>query len=68
MGLLFLLPLVSYVPDPYVAVIFIVATTAAVPTGDTFASILLGIPGTGSSQATVLDGYPLSQRPLCQHH
>ena len=61
-GLLFLLPLVSYVPDPYVAVIFIVATTAAVPTGDTFASILLGIPGTGSSQATVLDGYPLSQR------
>ena len=35
---------------------------AVTPTADTFPSILIGIPGSNSSQSTVLDGFPMSQR------
>ena len=35
---------------------------AVIPTSDTFASVLLGIPGSSSSQATVLDGFPLAKQ------
>ncbi len=48
--------------DPYIAVIFIMAVVAASTTGDTFASILLGIPGANSSAATMIDGFPLAQQ------
>src|SRR3546814_1060672 len=29
---------------------------------DTFTSVLFGIPGSASSQATIMDGHPLAQR------
>jgi|GEM_PF-1064122 len=48
--------------DPYLAVIFITAVVAASTTGDTFASVLLGIPGANSSAATMVDGFPLAQQ------
>ena len=48
--------------DPYLAVIFIVAVVAASTTGDTFTSVLLGIPGANSSAATMVDGFPLAQQ------
>ena len=35
---------------------------AVIPTSDTFASVLLGIPGSSASQATVLDGFPLAKK------
>jgi putative tricarboxylic transport membrane protein len=35
---------------------------AVVPTGDTVMSVLIGIPGGGSSQATVLDGFPMAKK------
>jgi TctA family transporter len=35
---------------------------AVTPTADTFSSVLMGIPGGNSSQATVLDGFPMSKR------
>ena len=35
---------------------------AVVPTGDTFTSVLMGIPGSSSSQATVMDGFPLAKK------
>jgi TctA family transporter len=35
---------------------------AVIPTGDTFTSVLMGIPGSSASQATVLDGYPLAKK------
>ena len=38
-----------------------VGMVAVVPTSDTFASVLMGIPGSSASQATVLDGFPLAQ-------
>ena len=34
-----------------------VGMVAVVPTSDTFASVLMGIPGSSASQATVLDGF-----------
>ncbi|MGF1621248.1 MAG: tripartite tricarboxylate transporter permease [Rhodomicrobiaceae bacterium] len=39
-----------------------VGLVAVIPTSDTFSSVLLGIPGSSSSQATVLDGFPLSRK------
>jgi TctA family transporter len=48
--------------DPYLAVVFVMAVVASSTTGDTFASILLGIPGSNSSAATMVDGFPLAQQ------
>jgi len=48
--------------DPYLGVAFYTAMVAACTTGDTWSSILLGIPGSSSSAATVIDGYPLAQK------
>ena len=48
--------------DPYLAIIFYTGMVAACTTGDTWSSILLGIPGSSSSAATVLDGYPLAKQ------
>jgi putative tricarboxylic transport membrane protein len=31
-------------------------------TSDTFPSVMLGVPGSGGSQATVMDGYPLARK------
>ena len=35
---------------------------AVIPTSDTFASVMLGIPGSSASQATALDGFPLAKK------
>lgn len=63
-GLVALYPFIVAIQsvDPYLAVIFIVAVVAASTTGDTFASVLLGIPGANSSAATMIDGFPLAQQ------
>src|SRR5210317_1839740 len=47
--------------DPYLGVLFYTALVAACTTGDTWSSILLGIPGSSSSAATVVDGYPIAR-------
>lgn len=39
-----------------------VGLVAVIPTSDTFSSVLMGIPGSSASQATVLDGFPLSRK------
>ncbi len=39
-----------------------VGLIAVIPTSDTFASVLMGIPGSSASQATVLDGFPLAKK------
>jgi len=48
--------------DPYLVVVFVMAIVASSTTGDTFASVLLGIPGANSSAATMVDGFPLAQQ------
>lgn len=47
--------------DPVSGLALMVGLVAVIPTSDTFSSVLLGIPGSSASQATVLDGFPLSR-------
>ena len=47
--------------DPVFGLALMIGLVAVVPTSDTFASVLMGIPGSSSSQATVLDGFPLAK-------
>ena len=60
-GLSLLLPFL-YGVDPTSAMAMLVGLVAVVPTSDTFTSVLMGIPGSSSGQATVLDGFPLAKR------
>ena len=59
-GLVTLFSVLAYFNDPYMAVVFLMAVVAASTTGDTYASVLLGIPGANSSAATMVDGHPLA--------
>ena len=60
-GLSLLLPFI-YGMDTTSAIALLIGLVAVVPTGDTFSSVLMGIPGGSSSQATVLDGFPMARR------
>ena len=60
-GLSLVLPFM-YGMDPVSGLALMVGLIAVIPTSDTFASILMGIPGSSASQATVLDGFPLSKK------
>ncbi|MEM6760324.1 MAG: tripartite tricarboxylate transporter permease [Pseudomonadota bacterium] len=60
-GLSLLLPFM-FGMDPILGLALMIGMVAVVPTSDTFASVLMGIPGSSASQATVLDGFPLAQR------
>lgn len=60
-GLSLVLPFI-FGMDPVSGLALMVGLIAVVPTSDTFASVLLGIPGSTASQATVLDGFPLSRK------
>lgn len=59
-GMAILLPFV-YGMDPFSGMALLIGMTAVLHTGDTFPSILLGVPGSSGSQATIMDGYPLAQ-------
>ena len=59
-GLIFLFSFITLFPDPYLAVVFVMAVVAASTTGDTYTGVLLGIPGANSSAATMVDGFPLA--------
>jgi TctA family transporter len=50
------------VVDPVSAIALLIGMVAVIPTGDTFTSVLMGIPGSSASQATVLDGFPLAKQ------
>lgn len=60
-GMSILLPFV-YGMDPYAGMALLIGMVAVVHTGDTFPSVLLGIPGSSGSQATIMDGYPLAKK------
>lgn len=51
-----------YGMDVTSALAMLIGMVAVIPTSDTFTSVLMGIPGSSASQATVLDGYPLSKK------
>ena len=60
-GLSIMVPFL-YGMDTVSALATLVGLVAVIPTSDTFTSILMGIPGSSASQATVLDGFPLAQK------
>ena len=59
-GLALVLPFM-YGMEPVSGLALMVGLVAVIPTSDTFSSVLLGIPGSSASQATVLDGFPLAR-------
>jgi putative tricarboxylic transport membrane protein len=52
----------TYSMRPVVAIAFLAAVYCSAITGGSITAILFKIPGTPSSAATVLDGYPMAQR------
>ncbi|WP_022706394.1 tripartite tricarboxylate transporter permease [Paracoccus zeaxanthinifaciens] len=60
-GLSLLLPFM-FGMEPVLGLALMIGMVAVVPTSDTFASVLMGIPGSSASQATVLDGFPMAKR------
>ena len=60
-GLSLLMPFL-YGMEPVAALGMLIGLVAVIPTSDTFASVLMGIPGSSASQATVLDGFPLAKQ------
>lgn len=60
-GLSLLLPFM-FGMDPIAGLALMIGMVAVVPTSDTFASVLMGIPGSSASQATVLDGFPMARK------
>src|SRR5690606_169447 len=60
-GLSLLLPFL-YGMSEVSALAMLVGLIAVISTSDTFTSVLMGIPGSSASQATVLDGFPLARQ------
>ncbi|MGD8763021.1 MAG: tripartite tricarboxylate transporter permease, partial [Desulfobacteraceae bacterium] len=60
-GMTILLPVI-YGMDPHSAFGLLIGMVAVIPTSDTFPSVMMGIPGSSASQATIMDGYPLAKR------
>lgn len=60
-GLSLVLPFI-YGMDPISGLALMIGLIAVIPTSDTFASVLMGIPGSSASQATVLDGFPMARK------
>jgi len=60
-GLSILLPFV-YGMEPSHALALMIGLLAPTTTSDTFPAVLMGIPGTSASQATVMDGFPMAQK------
>ena len=62
-GLALVLPFV-YNLEPSYALAMMIGVLAPTTTSDTFPAVLMGIPGTAGSQATVMDGFPLSKKGM----
>ena len=60
-GMSLVLPFV-YGMDQSAALAMMIWLTSVTTTSDTFPSVLMGVPGSSGSQATVVDGFPLAQR------
>lgn len=60
-GMALLIPFIHGM-DQTTALAMLIGMVAVIPTGDTFTSVLMGIPGSSASQATVVDGYPLAKK------
>ena len=62
-GLALVLPFVFGL-EPSHALAMMIGVLAPTTTSDTFPAVLMGVPGTSGSQATVMDGFPLSKQGM----
>ncbi|MCM3714190.1 tripartite tricarboxylate transporter permease [Alkalihalobacillus oceani] len=60
-GMSLLLPFI-FGMDPFTGIALLIGMVAVIHTADTFPSVLIGVPGSSGSQATIMDGYPLAQQ------
>jgi putative tricarboxylic transport membrane protein len=60
LGMVVLLPF-TFNMEPVSAFALLLALYAVTSTSDSITAVMLGIPGTVASQATILDGYPLAK-------
>jgi putative tricarboxylic transport membrane protein len=61
-GLLTVFSLSGYfLANPYLGIVFLTSLIASSSTGDSFTSILTGIPGSNTTAASVIDGFKLAQ-------
>ena len=60
-GLAILLPF-TFSMEPAPAFAFLLGMFAVTTTSDTLSSVLLGVPSTAASQATIIDGYTLAMK------
>ncbi|PPA69122.1 tripartite tricarboxylate transporter permease [Jeotgalibacillus proteolyticus] len=60
-GMSLMLPFI-FGMDPFVGIALLIGMVAVIHTGDTFPSILIGVPGSAGSQATIMDGFPLAKK------
>ena len=60
-GLSLLLPFV-FGMEPVSGIAMMMGLMSVVATSDTFPAVLIGVPGSVSAQATVMDGFPLAKK------
>lgn len=60
-GMALVLPF-TFGMDPATGIGLLIGMISVIHTADTFPSVLLGVPGTSGSQATILDGYELTKQ------
>ena len=60
-GLVLLLPF-TFSMEPVAAFALLLSSWASTSTSGAITSVLLGVPATAASQATILDGYPMAKR------
>ena len=60
-GLVLLLPF-TFAMEPVAAFALLLSSWASTSTSGAITSVLLGVPSTAASQATVLDGYPMAKQ------
>ena len=61
LGLALCIPFV-FGMDPFLGLAFLLAMHSVVHTGGSIPGILFGVPGTGPTVATIIDGYPMTQQ------
>lgn len=57
-----MIPFVMTMKDPYPVIALLVGLDAVGNTASAFPSILISVPGSAGSQATILDGHPLAKK------
>lgn len=50
----------QFLANPYLGIIFLTSLVASSSTGDSFTSILTGIPGSNTTAASIIDGYKMA--------